>query len=118
MSMYEIAATTVRSRLVVLSSCEGGVHGERSGSEVLGLASVLLGRGAATVIAPTAIVSDHACADFVAELHDEWSGGIDIAEALSRVRRRWTDSATLVRWATASAFTCFGSGSLTRARTG
>jgi tetratricopeptide (TPR) repeat protein len=118
MSMYEIAATTVRSRLVVLSSCEGGVHGERSGSEVLGLASVLLGRGAATVIAPTAIVSDHACADFVAELHDEWSLGIDIAEALSRVRRRWTESATLVQWATASAFTCFGSGSLTRARTG
>ena len=114
MSVYEIAGAAVRSRLVVLSSCEGGVHGERSGSEVFGLASVLLSRGAAAVVAPTAVVSDHACAKFVAELHREWSTGITVADALSRVRNRWMAHASLVQWATASAFTCFGSGSLRR----
>src|SRR5262249_11519409 len=72
MSLYELAAVDVASRLVVLSSCEGGVHGVSSGSEVLGLASILLSRGAATVVAPMAIVSDRACADFVGEVHSEW----------------------------------------------
>ena len=114
MSLYELAAANVASRLVVLSSCEGGVHGVSSGSEVLGLASILLSRGAATVVAPVAIVSDHACAEFVAEIHREWDTGLSIAASMAAVRRRWLAQNNLAKWATASAFMCFGTGSLTK----
>ncbi len=113
-TVFDLASSPVCARLVVLSSCEGGVHGVVSGSEILGLASVLLSLGAATVVAPTHVVADRVCAEFVSELHDIWSTGIPIAAALATVRQRWMTDPTLIRWATASAFMCFGSGSTSR----
>ena len=111
MTIYDLASATVNSRVIVLSSCEGGVHGVNSGSEVLGLASVLLSLGCATIVAPTHTVADRVCAEFVSDMHAEWCSGVPIAQAVSTVRRRWLADPTLTRWATASAFTCFGSGS-------
>jgi hypothetical protein len=99
----------LRSRLVVLSSCEGGAHGAADGSEVLGLAAVMLARGAAAVLAPLTVVRELECADFVSDVHRELASGDAFGRAVATVRRRWLDDDDLSRWAVASSFTCFGS---------
>ncbi len=110
MAIHELNEVDVGSGLVVLSSCEGGVHGVNAGGEALGLVAILLSRGAPTVLAPINTVADIACAEFVADFHREWATGLTAAGALAIVRRRWLDRPTLADWATAAAFTCFGSG--------
>lgn len=105
----EILPERIRSRLVVLSSCEAGASGTSDGSEVLGLAAVLLARGAASIVAPLAIVRDLECAAFVAELYDEFARGGSLAAALVEVRHRWMSDPSLGRIAVAASFTCFGS---------
>lgn len=116
MTLYDTVPDRVRSRLIVLSSCEGGAQGTADGSEVLGLASVMLARGAAAVLAPLTVVRDLECADFVAEVHGELAAGVPFGQAVSAVRQRWLAHDDLSRWAVASSFTCFGSGAVTIAR--
>ena len=113
MTLYDTVPVSVGSRLVILSSCEGGAQGTADGSEVLGLASVMLARGAAAVLAPLTAVRELECADFVAEVHDEFATGASFGLAVSAVRQRWLGDDDLSRWAVASSFTCFGSGSVT-----
>jgi CHAT domain-containing protein/tetratricopeptide (TPR) repeat protein len=115
--LAEVVPPEVRSTLVVLSSCEGGANGASDGSEVLGLSSVLLARGAAAVLAPLTVVRDLECAEFVVELHREMVGGADLADSLAKVRQRWFADHDLSRWAVASSFSCFGSGAVHLART-
>jgi CHAT domain-containing protein len=110
MAIYDLDGVDVVSRVVVLSSCEAGVHRVNTGGEVLGLVAILLDRGAATVIAPIHTVPDLACAEFVADLHRVWATGVTIAEALATVRQRSLERPVIGHWATAAAFTCFGSG--------
>ncbi len=111
-TMYDAVPELVRSRLVVLSSCEGGAQGTSDGSEVLGLSSVLLARGAAGVLAPLTRVRELECAEFVAEVHGELVAGEPFACAVAAVRQRWLTDDDLSRWAVASSFTCFGSGAV------
>lgn len=106
----DVVPDRIGSRLVVMSSCEAGAHGTADGSEVLGLAGVLLARGAASVIAPLTVVRDLECADFVAELHAELAGGEPVGCAIANVRGRWIADGDISRWAVASSFVCFGSG--------
>lgn len=80
------------------------------------LASVMLARGAAAVLAPLTVVRDLECADFVAEVHGELAAGVPFGQAVSVVRQRWLADDDLSRWAVASSFTCFGSGAVTIAR--
>ena len=115
-TLYEAVPRRVASRLVLLSSCEGGAQGVSDGAEVLGLGAVLLARGAATVIAPLTAVRDLECGHFVAEVHEELAGGETAACALANVRARWLDDDDLGRWAVASSFSCFGSGASTVVR--
>ncbi len=112
-TLYDTVPERIAARLVVLSSCEGGAQGTAGGSEVLGLSSVLLARGAAAVLAPLTVVRDLECADFVAEVHDELASGDPFACAVADVRERWLADDDLSRWAVASSFTCFGSGAVT-----
>ncbi|MCB0967234.1 MAG: CHAT domain-containing protein [Ilumatobacter sp.] len=115
-TLHDAVPLRVASRLVVLSSCEGGAQGTSDGAEVLGLGAVLLARGAASVIAPLTAVRDLECAEFVAEVHDELARGENAACALANVRARWLDDDDLSRWAVASSFSCFGSGASTVSR--
>jgi tetratricopeptide (TPR) repeat protein len=112
-TLHDVVPLRVESRLVVLSSCEGGAQGTSDGAEVLGLGAVLLARGAATVIAPLTAVRDLECGEFVADLHDELARGESAACALANVRGRWLADDDLSRWAVASSFSCFGSGAVT-----
>ena len=115
-TLHDAVPQRVTSRLVVLSSCEGGAQGVSDGAEVLGLGAVLLARGAASVIAPLTVVRDLECGEFVAEVHDELARGETAACALANVRARWLDDDDLSRWAVASSFSCFGSGASTVVR--
>lgn len=111
-TLHDVIPERVRSKLVVLSSCEGGAQGTADGSEVLGMSAVLLARGAATVVAPLTAVRDLECAEFVVEVHRELAGGEPVACALANVRERWLADDDLGRWAVASSFSCFGSGAV------
>jgi hypothetical protein len=108
-TLHDTVPGRLASRLVVLSSCEGGAQSVSDGSEVLGLSALLLARGAAAVLAPLTVVRDLECADFVTEVHDELASGEPFALAVAAVRRRWLADDDLSRWAVASSFTCFGS---------
>ena len=108
-TLYDTVPDRVVSRLVVLSSCQGGAHGNEEGSEVLGLAAVMLARGAAAVLAPLTIVRDLECAEFVVDVHQRLAAGDAIGRAVADVRQRWLADDDLSRWAVASSFTCFGS---------
>jgi len=110
--LAEVLPERLAAQLVVLSSCEGGAQGTAGGSEVLGLAALLLARGSAAVVAPLTVVCDLECAEFVAELHAELAAGTPVGAALASVRRRWLASDVLGRWAVAASFACFGSASL------
>jgi hypothetical protein len=116
-TLHESVPDRVGARLVVLSSCEGGAHHGTGGSEVLGLASVLLARGAASVLAPLTVVRDLECGEFVSAVHDEMASGARFGSAVAAVRSRWLGDDDLSRWAVASSFTCFGSGA-TRVQAG
>ncbi|MEO6125915.1 MAG: CHAT domain-containing tetratricopeptide repeat protein [Ilumatobacteraceae bacterium] len=113
MPIFDLNDIAVACKLVVMSSCEAGVHRVNPGGEVLGLVGILLSRGADTVIAPTHTVPDMTCAEFVSEFYEAWSHGTTAAAALTVVRSKWLESESIFRWATAAAFTCFGSGTAT-----
>ena len=114
-TLHESVPDRVGARLAVLSSCEGGAHRGTGGSEVLGLASVLLARGAASVLAPLTVVRDLECGEFVSAVHEEMAGGTRFGLAVAHVRSRWLGDDDLSRWAVASSFCCFGSGATRRA---
>jgi tetratricopeptide (TPR) repeat protein len=111
-TLYETIPDAVTARLLVLSSCEAGAHGSADGSEVLGLAAVLIARGGAAVLAPLTVVRELECADFVAEVYAALMPSNSIGEAVASVRTRWLADDDLSRWAVASSFTCFGSPSV------
>jgi hypothetical protein len=108
-TLYDTVPERVRTRLVVLSSCQGGAHGTADGSEVLGLSAVMLARGAAAVLAPLTMVRELECADFVADVHACLADQRPFGEAVAAVRQHWLADDDLSRWAVASSFTCFGS---------
>jgi hypothetical protein len=114
-TLHESVPVRVGARLAVLSSCEGGAHTGTGGSEVLGLASVLLARGAASVLAPLTVVRDLECGEFVSAVHDAMATGARFGPAVAEVRSRWLRDDDLSRWAVASSFCCFGSGATRRA---
>lgn len=111
-TLYAAIPDRVRSKLVVLTSCEGGAQGTADGSEVLGMSAVLLARGASTVVAPLTVVRELECAEFISDVHRELADGEHVACALANVRRRWLADDDLSRWAVASSFGCFGSGAV------
>ena len=111
-TLYEAIPERVGSKLVVLSSCEGGAQGTADGSEVIGMSAVLLARGASAVVAPLTVVRELECAEFIADVHRELASGEHVACALANVRGRWLADDDLSRWAVASSFGCFGSGAV------
>lgn len=114
-SLYDVVPEQVRSRLVVLSSCEGGAQGTADGSEVLGFAAVMLARGASAVLTPFTVVGDVECAAFVAEVHQRLVAGDPLGTAVAGVRDEWLNG-DLGRWGVAASFTCFGSAAVTVGR--
>lgn len=85
---------------VVLSACEVGRSAVSRGDELSGLATALLGRGTATVIASIVPVSDERAAEVMLALHAGLRSGLTPAGALASAQREHGESG----------FICFGHG--------
>jgi hypothetical protein len=86
--------------IVVLSACEVGRSAVSRGDELSGLATALLGRGTATVIASIVPVSDERAAEVMLALHAGLRRGLSPAQALAAAQREHGETG----------FLCFGHG--------
>ena len=106
---YDLEGLPSPPRTVVLSACDAGLTGVRSGEEVQGLVAVLLALGTGAVIAAVAPVADDLTAQFALDLHARLADGVPPPSALAEVQRSWSGRG--VREAvTATSFVCFGGG--------
>jgi tetratricopeptide (TPR) repeat protein len=86
---------------VVLSACELGLATVRPGDEALGLTSVLLRLGTASVVAGVARVEDDLAAETMIDYHRRLAGGQDSAAALAEATSALGSERT-------APFVCFG----------
>jgi tetratricopeptide (TPR) repeat protein len=106
---YDLEGLASPPRTVVLSACDAGLTGVRSGEEVQGLVAVLLALGTGAVIAAVAPVADDLTAAFALDLHARLAAGTPPPSALAAVQQDWSRRG--VREAvTATSFVCFGGG--------
>ena len=106
---YDLEGLASPPRTVVLSACDAGLTGVRSGEEVQGLVAVLLALGTGAVIAAVAPVADDLTAAFALDLHARLADGVPPPSALAEVQQDWSGRG--VREAvTATSFVCFGGG--------
>ena len=97
---YDVHALGRTPPMVVLSSCDLGLHDVRPGDESLGMAGVLLSAGTSTVVASVCRVADDAAMATMTAYHRALRSGRAPAEALAEV----------VDPAAPSGFVCFGAG--------
>ena len=91
---------------IVLSSCESGVAAAAPGDELLGMISVLVPLGTASLLASVVPVNDRAAAPLMADFHAGLRPGTGFADALLRARTRTGDDPVAV--GTALAFVALG----------
>lgn len=96
---YELDQRERLAEHVVLSACDVGRNTVRSGQETLGLTSVLLQLGSASVVAGVARVHDDLAAEIMTGYHRELARGRSTAEALTLVAQQVSAP---------SPFVCFG----------
>ncbi|RKT84883.1 CHAT domain-containing protein [Saccharopolyspora antimicrobica] len=77
---------------VVLSACDVGRSAVGRGDQLSGLATTLLGRGTATVIASVVPVPDERTVDVMTSLHRSLSSGVAPAEALAAAQAEHGES--------------------------
>lgn len=97
---YDFDRLRVPPRLLVLSACEVGRSVARPGDRLLGLASTMLRRGTATVIASLSQVADGATAALMADVHHGLRSGQGPAVSLAKAQATHGDHG----------FICFGAG--------
>lgn len=96
---YDLLRLPRTPPVVVLSSCDLGLHESRPGDESVGLASALLATGARTVVASVTRAADEDAEAVTVEVHRGLSAGLAPASALA--------GATAGR---TTGFVCFGAG--------
>jgi hypothetical protein len=106
---YDVEGLARPPRVVVLSACDAGLAGVRSGEEVQGLVAALLTLGTRAVVAAVAPVADDLTAAFALDLHARLSVGEPPPSALAQVQRDWCGRG-LREAVTATSFVCFGGG--------
>ena len=97
---YDVHALERTPPMVVLSSCDLGLHDVRPGDESLGMASVLLSAGTSTVVASVCRVADDAAMAAMTRYHRALRSGRPPAAALAQA----------VDPAAPCGFVCFGAG--------
>ncbi|MDQ3979066.1 MAG: CHAT domain-containing tetratricopeptide repeat protein [Actinomycetota bacterium] len=102
LTVYDLEQVKIAPRLVVLSACDAAVAEVRTGDELLGSATALLGLGVPTVIAPVLPVSDDATVSMMVSLHERLREGERPALALAHAAAAQGDRVA------ASAFLCIG----------
>ncbi len=106
---YDLEGLPSPPRTVVLSACDAGLTGVRSGEEVQGLVAVLLALGTGAVIAAVAPVADDLTAAFALDLHARLADGVPPPSALAEVQQSWSGRGVR-EVVTATSFVCFGGG--------
>jgi hypothetical protein len=102
LTVYDLEQVKIAPRLVVLSACDAAVAAVRTGDELLGSATALLGLGVPSVIAPVLPVSDEATVSMMVSLHERLREGERPALALAHAAAAQGDRVA------ASAFLCVG----------
>jgi tetratricopeptide (TPR) repeat protein len=86
LTLYEVLASGVVPRRVVLAACESGVEHSYAGGEVLGFVGALMARGTAGVVASTIPLPDGASVPLMTSLHRNVAAGGSLPEALWKAR--------------------------------
>ena len=86
LTLYEVLASGVVPRRVVLAACESGVEHSYAGGEVLGFVGALMARGTAGVVASTIPLPDGASVPLMTSLHRNVAAGKSLPEALWKAR--------------------------------
>jgi CHAT domain-containing protein len=97
---YELRQLAAPPAMIVLSSCEVGLHDVRPGDEMLGMATAMLGAGSSTVIASVCRVADESAVTVMVRYHEALLEGHQPAAALAAAGEPGLDTG----------FICFGAG--------
>jgi tetratricopeptide (TPR) repeat protein len=103
---YDLESLERVPESVILSACNSGAGQANVAEETLGLAWVLLGLGAVSVVAPLLPIPDTPTRDLMVALHRYLARGLDAADALARARDDHRDDPLIT--AVAAAFVSFG----------
>jgi len=108
LTVYDIERLPAVPRTVILPACDAAVTGVRSGDELLGTASALIGLGVRSVIAPVTPVSDDGTTPLMLGLHAALASGLRPSSALAASAAAIGPAATPTMVAAASSFICIG----------
>jgi tetratricopeptide (TPR) repeat protein len=97
---YDLLRLPASPSMVVLSSCDVGLHDVRPGDEAMGMATALLGSGTRTVVASVCRVADDVAMTVMTRYHQLLSQGRSASAALAEAVPRGLPSG----------FVCFGAG--------
>jgi tetratricopeptide (TPR) repeat protein len=105
MTVYDLERLHAVPPLVVLPACRSAVGVVRTGDEILGLASALLGLGTRSVIAAVVPVPDRETSSLMHRFHRHLAAGIAARHALAAASAEGLDMGSRV----GQAFVCLGS---------
>jgi tetratricopeptide (TPR) repeat protein len=108
LTVYDFGRLRRAPDSLVLSSCESAVAAPVAGDELLGMISVLVPLGTASLIAGVVPVNDAAAAPLMAAVHDGLRPGMSFGAALARARHDAWSGGDPVTAATAFAFVALG----------
>jgi hypothetical protein len=83
LTVYDLERLARAPSIVVLSACEAGAVAVRSGDELLGTATAMIGLGVRWVVAPVMAVPDEATTPLMLALHEGLRRGLTPAAALA-----------------------------------
>jgi tetratricopeptide (TPR) repeat protein len=106
LTIYDLSRLRRSPHRIVLSSCESGVAAPMAGDELLGMISVLVPLGTASLLASVVPVNDLAAAPLMADFHAGLRPGKGFADAMLHARTHSSDDP--VGAATALAFVVLG----------
>jgi CHAT domain-containing protein len=84
LTVYDLERLGRAPSTVVLSACDAGTVAVRTGDELLGTATAMIGLGVRSVIAPVMAVPDEATTPLMLALHRGLRDGMSPAAALAR----------------------------------
>lgn len=107
--LYELERLRRAPYHVILAACEAASPSVIAPDELLGLGSMLLAQGTASLVAPVTTVQDGMTTDFMLSYHRQLRAGCAPAEALSIAQQKASGDGD-AHWATAVSFVCIGAG--------
>lgn len=100
LTVYDLERVHAAPTIVVLSACDAAAAVVRTGDELLGTATALLGLGVRSVVAPVLAIPDEATVGVMVAVHQRLRAGQPVGAALA--------GAVTTHRAAASSFVCIG----------